>query len=460
MSKTKIVLGAVVALGAVYVGSSWYIGTKTESMIAKRVATVNEKLAQHMTDERDSVHLEQVSYERGVFSSSAVYTLKVSTAKRSEEMHFSAHYSHGPFPIEALSAGVFSPMLNYSQIVLLNEASGTKWYEVTNGEMPVQATSQVKFTGAVKSDVMFAPLKVESSKGTTLETSSVHLYADVGKDLRRVDGSLDIGWLTITDTQPVRQLRFDGVRLVVERTEQDDGVISGRYESSSKHFEFSSLAENITVELDDTALYMTGTWRDELISSAVAKYELGAIQVNGHNFGSIAFGGELKNVDIKAEKALKQARIKFKDDPEALKGYVLDLLKNEPEVSISPLAWKNTGGESVINAMIAFQPIVDDSIPWAIIRDFSLNASLSRRMVSATIKPTEPLMRTMVDRIFDKGAQQYAALGLINYDRENASVDLKYNSTDGTVVVLNGKTMSLDEFFMRLMESGLGNLLM
>lgn len=47
MSKTKIVLGAVVALGAVYIGSSWYIGTKTESMIAKRVATINETLAQH-----------------------------------------------------------------------------------------------------------------------------------------------------------------------------------------------------------------------------------------------------------------------------------------------------------------------------------------------------------------------------------------------------------------------------
>ncbi|NHC61230.1 YdgA family protein [Paenalcaligenes suwonensis] len=455
MNKTKIVLGAVVAVGAIYVGSSWYIGTKTESMIAKRVATINETLAQHITDENDSVHLEQVSYERGVFSSSAVYTLTVSTAKRSEEMHFSAHYSHGPFPIEALSAGVFSPMLNYSQIFLLNEVSGTKWYEVTNGAVPVQATSQVKFTGAVKSDVRFAALKVDSSKGTTLETSPVHLYADVGKDLRRVEGSLDIGWLTITDTQPARRLRFEEVRLEVERTEQDDGVVSGRYENRSKHLAFSSLAENITVVLDDTALSMTGTWRDELISSAVAKYELGAIQVNGHDFGSVVFGGELKNLDIKAEKALKQARVEFKDDPEALKGYVLDLLKNEPEVSISPLAWKNTGGESVINAMIAFQPIVDDSIPWAMIRNLSLNVSLSRRMVSAAIKPTEPFMRTMVDRIFDQGAQQYAALGVINYDRENASVDLNYDAVAGTVV-LNGQAMSVEGFFALMKEAGLG----
>ncbi|MGG4604399.1 YdgA family protein [Paenalcaligenes sp. Me131] len=454
MSKKKIVLGSVVVLGAAYVGASWYIGTKTEAMIAKRLVSVNEKLAQQITHENESIRLEEVSYERGVFSSSAVYALKVSTEKRDSEIRFAAQYSHGPFPIAALSAGVFSPMLNYSQIIVMNEAEATELYQAANGEVPVKADSQVRFNGAVKSHITVAPAKVVSAKGTTLETSVAHLYLDVSKDFRAVDGSLDIDSIAINETLPVRHLRFEGAHLRVARTEHEDGVVSGQYKSGSRRFEFSSPAESVAVVMDNTVLQMSGTWSDQLISHAAVNYDLEALLLNGYDFGSITFGAELKNVDIHAERAWKQARVEFKDNPEVLKGYVQDLVKTHPEVSIRPLAWQNSGGESEITATVAFQPIADDTAPWPMIKDLSLNASLSRRMVGSIVKPTEAVMRTMVDRIFDKGAQQYAKLGLIQYDRTNATIALQYNAADGNVV-LNGTTMSFDAFSTLLKESNM-----
>lgn len=458
MSKKKIVLGAVVVLGAVYVGASWYIGTKTEAMIAKRLVSVNEKLAEQITNDNEFARLEQVSYERGVFSSSAVYVLKVSTEKRSSEMHFAAEYSHGPFPIAALSAGVFSPMLNYSQIIVMNEAEGTEWYQAANGEVPVKADSQVGFNGTVKSHITFAPVKVESAKGTTLKTSAAYLYVDVSKDLSSVNGSLDIDKLGITDTLPGRSLHFDGIHVRVERTEQENGVVSGQYESSSKRFEFSSPTESVAVVMDNSAVQMSGAWTDKLISHAAVNYDLEAVQLNGYDFGGITLGVELKNLDLQAERAWKQARIEFKDNPEVLKRYAQDFLKTSPEVSISPLAWKNSGGVSEVNAMIAFQPIEDEAAPWPMIKNLSLNASLSREMIGSIVKPTEAVMRTMVDRIFTKGAQQYAKLGLVQYDGSKATIVLNYNSATGSVV-LNDKTMSFEEFSRLLRGSDLGKAL-
>jgi uncharacterized protein YdgA (DUF945 family) len=417
---------------------------------------VNEKLAEQITNDNESVRLEQVSYERGVFSSSAVYALKVSTEKRSSEMRFAAQYSHGPFPIAALSAGVFSPMLNYSQIIVMNEAEGTEWYQAANGEVPVKADSQVGFNGSVKSHITFAPVKVESAKGTTLETSVAYLYVDVSKDLSSVNGSLDVDKLGMSDTLPGRNLRVDGIHVRVAHTEQENGVVSGQYESGSKRFEFSS--PTVAVVMDNSTVQMSGTWSDKLISHAAVNYDLQAIQLNGYDFGGITVGVELKNVDLQAERAWKQARAEFKDDPEMLKRYAQDFLKTSPEVSISPLAWKNSGGVSEVNAMIAFQPIEDETAPWLMIKNLSLNASLSREMIGSIVKPTEAVMRTMVDRIFTKGAQQYAKLGLIQYDGTNATLALNYNSKDGSVV-LNGNTMSFAEFSSLLRGSDLGKVL-
>ncbi|NHC61231.1 YdgA family protein [Paenalcaligenes suwonensis] len=458
MSKKKIVIGAVVVLGAAYVGSSWYVGSKTETVIAAQLVKANEKLAQQTAGSGDSVRLEQVSYERGVFSSSAVYALKINMNGKDAEMRFSDHYSHGPFPGAALADGVFSPMLSYSQSQLLNEADGAEWYKVTNGEVPVKATSQVKLGGDVKSHVVFAPIKVESKKGVLLETSLANLYLDVGKNYSYTNSVGDLAWIGISEAAKGERMLFSEVTLEGASTDKGD-VVSSTYKGAVKRTEYSSTAEGVVVVLDGLHFDGEGTQTGTMLDHATVNYGLNKLLINDGDYGSFDLGFALKNIDVKTLQELGEVSEELEDNPEVAETYLLRLLESKPEITIKPAAWKNTGGESVVNAQVALQPAVDEEDPLAAVNSLTIDASFSRSMVSAIFGSEEGFMRSMIDMAFDEGSKEYANMGLVSYDGKTTKLDLKYNSTDGTVV-LNGKTMSFEEFFMLLMESGLGNLLM
>ncbi|TGV06609.1 DUF945 domain-containing protein [Alcaligenaceae bacterium 429] len=457
MSKTKIVVGAVVVLGAAYVGASWYVGSKTEQVITEQLEKGNAKLAQQVAGS-DYMRMEKISYERGVFSSSAVYALKVSLNGKEGEFRFADKYSHGPFPMAALSSGIFSPMLSYSQTILMNEADGTEWYKVANGEVPVKADSQVKFSGAVKSHLVFAPIKVESKRGVLLETSLANVYLNIGKNYVSTDSVADLAWVGISEAGKGERMLLSDITLEAASTDKED-VVSSTYKGTVKRTEYSAAAEDVVVVLDNLSFDGEGVQTGTMLNEATVNYGLSKLQINGGDYGSFDFGFGLKNIDIKTLQELGEVSDELDDNPEVAETYLLRLLESKPEISIKPASWKNTGGESVVNALVALQPALDEEDPLAAVNNLTIDASLSRSMVSAIFGTEEGFMRSMIDMAFDEGSKEYAGMGLVSYDGKTTKMDLKYNSADGTVV-LNGKTMSFEEFFMLLMESGLGNLLM
>lgn len=459
MSKTKIVVGAVVVLGAAYVGASWYVGTKTEQVISEQLEKGNAKLAEQMAGSKDYMRMEKVSYERGLFSSSAVYALKVSVnGKEESEFRFADTYSHGPFPMAALSAGVFSPMLSYTQTHLLNEASGAEWYKLASGEVPVKAESQVKLDGAVKSHVVFAPIKVESKKGVLVETSLANLYLDISSGYDSTHSVGDLAWVGISEAAKGERLLLSDISLSTANTDKGE-EISSSYQGNVKRTEYSVASDDVVVVLENLSFDGEGKQTGALLNNATLNYGLEKLLINNASYGSFDIGFALKNVDIKTLQELGGVSDELEDNPELAEQYLLRLLETKPELSIKPVAWKNSGGESSINAVMGFQPVVDEEDPMAALSALDVDASISRSMVMSIFGSEEGFMRSMIDMVFDEGAKEYANLGLVNYDSKTATMDLKYNAADRTVV-LNGKTMSFEDFFMLLMESGLGNVLM
>ena len=68
-----VLLGIVVAMGAISAGGAWFTGTKIEGVLNTSLADANKQLQAAMVGYKGTASLELVSLERHVFSSTAHY---------------------------------------------------------------------------------------------------------------------------------------------------------------------------------------------------------------------------------------------------------------------------------------------------------------------------------------------------------------------------------------------------
>ena len=102
-----VLLGFVVAVGAVSAGGAWYTGKQLEPVLQTAIQNANKQLQRSMAGVDGTLALELVSLDRGVFSSTAHYRLKAQGAAFGEqtpnpELLFVDHIEHGPLPFSRL----------------------------------------------------------------------------------------------------------------------------------------------------------------------------------------------------------------------------------------------------------------------------------------------------------------------------------------------------------------------
>ncbi|MGE8449483.1 MAG: DUF945 family protein [Pseudomonadales bacterium] len=73
--KKSAMLGVVAALDVVWTGMAWYSGHLAEVFFVQSVRNVNERLTERGESWRAIDRVELMSYERGVFSSTARYRI-------------------------------------------------------------------------------------------------------------------------------------------------------------------------------------------------------------------------------------------------------------------------------------------------------------------------------------------------------------------------------------------------
>ena len=66
-----VLLGIVVAIGAISAGGAWFTGTKLEGVLQTSISDANKELQTALVGSKGTATLELVSLERGVFSSTA-----------------------------------------------------------------------------------------------------------------------------------------------------------------------------------------------------------------------------------------------------------------------------------------------------------------------------------------------------------------------------------------------------
>lgn len=136
MKKSLIGVGAIIILGAAYVGASWYTGVQLETQFNQNLATFTEKL----NEKQSLVHfaISSSDYQKGLFSSQV--HLKIRTIDDSqailanEQVIFdqTITLNHGPFPLSELSSGNFKPQMMTAKYDIDEAANPELWRAAGN----------------------------------------------------------------------------------------------------------------------------------------------------------------------------------------------------------------------------------------------------------------------------------------------------------------------------------------
>ncbi|BCQ58456.1 hypothetical protein PBOI14_02060 [Pseudomonas sp. Boi14] len=190
-----VLLGIVVAVGAISAGGAWYTGTKLEGVLQQQVIESNKELQAALIGYDATATLELVSLERGVFSSNARYRLKTQgeVFNGGLELMIADHIEHGPLPFSRLIRLKWLPVMASSHYELENNGQTDKWFAATKGAAPFKGVVNVGYDLSAEGTLDFAPMELALDELNNLKFSGLNATFSVSENRRKakVDGYMD-----------------------------------------------------------------------------------------------------------------------------------------------------------------------------------------------------------------------------------------------------------------------------
>lgn len=488
MKKTAIAAGVIVALGIVWTSAAWYTGKQFEARLSNIVTQGNEQLKSQFPNA--GLELSYQNYQRGIFSSQLQLILRpLSDVQNSwlmpgQSLVLKENVDHGPFPFAQLKKSNLIPSLASVQTTLVNNALTGPLFEMATGESPVRIDTRVGYSGASTSDIVFQPIHFKKAQ-TTLLLNGGKFTVSVDREGNTV--SLKGG----ADSAQYDSVNAYGQRIALTLNAlKTDGTSSLTSFDARIGQQKSSLGKLVaSVEGKELATFkgMTLTAGTELangkkqLNSAI-DYTIDSLEIQNQDMGSGRLHLKIDQIDGQAWHQFSQrynaqmnallTNPNVPQHPDAFQDNVNQivfanlplLLKNNPTVTLAPLSWKNTEGESTLNLSLMLQDgncLQSQSVGEMLLRDVkSLDGNMTIPVEMAIAFMTRV---SMLEGYQEKKAQERAttqvqslsALGqgfhLISQTNDRITSTLHY--TNGRVT-LNGKDMPVDSLLGALIMPG------
>lgn len=200
MKKLSVIAaGVAVVIAASWTGAAWYTGKRIEAERTGRIEETNRDLARLWPGRE--VKLQELAYERGIFSSHARYGLSDAgqgeapwLAPGTVEIDVLAH--HGPFPLAALARGSFAPRLAEVHAELARTAGVQALYDAAAGKPPVSADIAFSYNGDSRGEAGIAPLSTIHD-GRKLSFGGARMQSEYLRSRRESRLALQTGALTL-----------------------------------------------------------------------------------------------------------------------------------------------------------------------------------------------------------------------------------------------------------------------
>ncbi|CAB3664186.1 YdgA family protein [Achromobacter pestifer] len=486
--KKSALVGIVVALGAVWTGTAWYTGQKAEDFLNQSIANANEGLKTVNAKWGIASNVELVSFERGVFSSTARYrvkfTLPASEGKPAvdRDVLFVEHLSHGPLPLSNLKSGSFAPAMVASDFALEETPAVKDWFVAAKGATPLTGHYSVSYAKNITGKFNLAP--VEVAKGdTNLSFSGMTGNVEYAMGSKHSVVEMKTDKLVLagqSDSSDIVSMTLQGITLTSDMTPTSNDLFVGNQKVMFKDWTITS-KEKPPVQFKDTSVAVDMTEAGSAMGVKMA-LDFGMINVQAKDMAGMKLTVDVQKLDAKAFKALNdvyeassrrmmqsqgdQQTPEFTpEEKQILKTNVELLLAGNPTLAVSPLEVRTTNGTSTfnLNLDLAKPASMDgefaDTLTQAV-RKLDAKLVLSKGNLT-DLMAIEPQMRGVPADQAEKTAKGQAemvgtmatAMGMAKVENNNIVTYLNY--ADGQVD-FNGKKMPVEQFLMMVMSGAMG----
>ncbi|WP_312242182.1 YdgA family protein [Pantoea sp.] len=488
MKKTKIAVGVVVALGIIWTGAAWFTGKQLENHMDELVQNANARLNALSPNSR--LNLSYQDYQRGIFSSHAKLVIQATSQtednallKPGQSVVLNETIDHGPFPFAQLKRFTLIPSMASVHSELDNTAAVKRLFELTAGKSLISAETRIGYSGATDTALHVLPVDYQNAQsGERLATNGGTLNLSADRDGNKVDVDSDIDSVAITTKNEMGQpvlFTLNGVKLSGNTHLSPEGVRVGdqRLELDKLNASINGQDALILQKLNGTSSFDNN---DGKIGGQI-DYHVENVRLQNQDFGEAKLAMKLSKFDGQAVKAFSDsynAQVRdllnqpgVTEDPiryqqgmhTILMNNLPVLLKGSPSVSIAPLSWKNSKGESSFNltanfndpATVSGEPQTLSAMVDRVLK--TLDAKLNINMPMATevmrhVGLAEGYQDQDAQKLADQQVKGLAAMGqmfrLTQQQDNNIVVSLQYANGQ---VTMNSEKMALDQFLSRYM---------
>ncbi|MFY0731944.1 YdgA family protein [Pseudomonas sp. NFX15] len=480
-----VLLGIVVAIGAVSAGGAWFTGTKIEGVLNNSIADANKEIQAAMVGSNGTASLELVSLERHVFSSTAHYRLKGEGEMFGEtpiELLFVDHIEHGPLPFSRLMSLKLLPVMATSHYELERTPLTEKWFVAAKDKSPLTGVVNIGYDNAANGTIELQSLEMALDDKSSMKFSGLNMNVDASAMAQKVkaDGYMDsLKVTTVSEDQAPVQVELSGLTLASNLTKSTYGFYTGE-----NVLELASGKSTFGVKqsvLDFKKFEMKNLTEEKGTSaSGRADYRVADVSLNGKTIGSGALAMSVKNLDIPATLSLMQVyqtklqpyeraaaeataagqpapELKLTEAEEALlKSSLEKLLAAGPQVALENLSFNTVNGESHANLVLDLTKpqaidLPTDQLVRQLIALLDFNLQVSKPMLIDLLsvqsqidgQTDAKLIADQANATADMFSSMAVGSQLATVDGNNIVSKLHYANNQ---VDFNGQKMTVEEF--------------
>ena len=482
MKKSVVAVGVIVALGVVWTGASWFTGKQLEGRLAEMVAQANGEIKRSAPEA--GLELSYQNYHRGVFTSRMQLVVKpVAGAengwlKPGQSVVLDEVVSHGPLPLAQLKSFNLIPSMASVHTVLVNNDVTKPLFDLAKNESPFDINTRISYAGDTSSNIALKALNYEK-ENEKVAFSGGHFKLDADRDgnVFSLTGEAESGLVNaVNEYNQKVQLTFNNLKA--------DG--------NSRMTDFQERIGDQKLSLDKVAIAVEGKemavleGMDVNGKSDVSKdgksintqldYTLKSLKVQNQDLGTGKLSLKIGNIDGQAwqefsQKYSKESQALLTDaalqqNPEVYQQQAMAvlfnnlpvLLKGEPVITVAPLSWKNSKGETSFNLSLFLKdPATATGAPQTLAQEVdrsvkSLDSKLTIPMDMATefmtqIAKLEGYGDEDAGKLANQQVKGLAAMGqmfrITKVENNTISTSLQYANGQ---VTLNGDKMPLEDF--------------
>ena len=488
-----VLLGIVVAIGAISAGGAWYTGTKLEGVLQTSIADANQQLQAAMVGSNGTATLELVSLDRQLFSSTARYRLKGQGEMFGEhadgvELLFTDHIEHGPLPFSRLVSLKWLPVMATSHYSLEKTPLTAKWFAATKDVSPLKGVINLGYDRAASGTLELAPVDTVLDDQSTLKFSGLNLEVSASAEAQKVKANGYMDSLTLTsvaeDQSPVK-VEINGLTLASNLTKSSYGYYLGdnTVEVSSSKTTFGD--KQAVLHLKKLEM-KTATSESGSNAAGRADYKIAEITLNDKALGSAKMAWSMKNLDIPSTLSLVQIyqtklqpyeeaaaaaaeagqpvpELKLSEAEETqVKADLEKLLAAQPQIALENLSFTTANGESKVSLVLDLtkpksmdQP--SDQVVRELIALLDFNLQVSKPMITDLVS-VQALVEGQTDAkaiaeealaTSDMFSSMAVGTQLATLEGNNVVSKLHYANNQ---VEFNGQKMTVEEFVAFVMS--------